>query len=324
VTSPLTLRTAGELVRIESGPPFLPLILECGIPDDSADPPTLTVEVAEDHRPFDVTGWDRVARDIWVRNRAAVVRNVCSSGFDMILNTMDPEPRFTFRWRPPRRERAATILLPTRARLLHRAVLVQYPSMWRAALRNRAPLHASACTAGALTVLLAGPGGAGKSTLVAREVASGGHAVSDNLVVTDGHTVWGVVEPMRTEGDLGRRTSHGRREAQLPGRVSDLRPDHVIVLRRGSGQARNGVRPCEPKEAARALTASTYVAGELRRFWGFVAALAVATDMGPPHPAVADRARDLAASTLCLEATLPTVGLGIRELLGVEEVMASC
>jgi hypothetical protein len=324
VTSSLSLRTAGELIRLQASGRFLPTILECGIPEESTEPASLTVVVGDDRRPFDVTGWAKVARGIWVRNGDAVVRNVCSSGFDMHVDRMGGEPRFTFRWRPPWRERAAAILLRSRARLLHRAVLVQYPSMWRALLRNRAPLHASACTAGALTVVVAGPGGAGKSTLIAGEVTSGGYAVSDNLVVTDGRTVWGVVEPMRTETGLGPRTSHGRREAQLPGRVADLRPDHLIVLRRGSEQARNGVRPCEPREAARALTASTYLAGELRRFWSFVAALAVATDMGPPHPAVADRARELAASTLCLEATLSTARLGIRELLGVEEVAAAC
>ena len=44
-----------------------------------------------------------------------------------------------------------------------------------------------------------GPGGVGKSTLLAAELAGGGRATSDNLCVSDGREVWGLVEPLRLE-----------------------------------------------------------------------------------------------------------------------------
>jgi hypothetical protein len=210
-------------------------------------------------------------------------------------------------------------VLRSRGRLRFRAALIQFPAMWRAVLRGRAPLHAPACTAGPRTVLLTGASGVGKSTLIAQEVEAGGRAVSDNVVVTDGHTVWGLVEPMRSEGGSGRRMPHGRRETNLAGRVPMLRPDHLVVLRRGHRLSGN-VRPCDPAKAARVLVTSTYMAGELRRFWSFAATLAAVTDLGPPHPPVARRARDLADSLVCLEGTLPPRRAGLQELLGAQEL----
>ena len=77
-------------------------------------------------------------------------------------------------------------MLRARARLLLRAVLLQYPALWRSQLRGRAPLHASVCGLGAAdgpAVLLAGPGGVGKSTLVHGELLNGALATCDNLCV---------------------------------------------------------------------------------------------------------------------------------------------
>ena len=319
MTSPLVLRTAGERVRAEVSGRFSSLILECGVPDEASAGFDLAVAVEDERRAFDVTGWETTGRDIWTRGDQAVVRNVCSSGFDMLVANGEERPSFTFRWRPRRKEQVVYGLLRSRARLRFRAVLIQFPAMWRAVLRGRAPIHAPACTAGARTVLLAGASGVGKSTLIAREVEAGGRAVSDNIVVSDGRTVWGLVEPMRSESGSGRRMPHGRRESELQGRVSMLRPDHLVVLRR-THHSSGHVRPCDPEKAARVLTASTYMAGELRRFWSFAATMAAATNVGPPHPPVARRARDLAQSLACLEAALPARAVGIQELLGAPEL----
>lgn len=320
MTALLWMHTAGELVRVRAGRRFRSMVLESGVPDEPSDDYDLAVTVEQDRQPFDVTGWEMMDRSTWTSGDKAVVRNVCSSGFDMLVtNGEGHQPAFTFRWRPPRRERVASRLLPSRARLLSRAVLIQYPAMWRGVLRGRAPVHAPACTAGGRTVLLTGPAGVGKSTLIAREVEAGGHAVSDNLAVTDGRSVWGVVEPTRSDNGSGRRMPHGRREMPLPGRVPVLRPDHLVVLRRGTERSPR-TRPCDPEEAARLLIASTYIAGELRRFWSFAAAMAEATGLGPPHPPVAERARDLAHSLVCVEGTLPSDRIGIQELFAHQEL----
>jgi hypothetical protein len=320
VTSPLLIRTAGERIRVESSGEFRSLILEAGVPDESSDPPGLTVIVDSHRQPFDVTGWAVGGRGIWTRPGEAVVRNACSSGFDMHVAISANDPTFTFRWRPPARERAASSVLRSRTRLLQRSVLIQYPAMWRAALRDRAPIHASGCTVGPLTVLITGASGVGKTTLVAGEIKAGEHAVSDNLLVTDGQAAWGVVEPMRSESGSGRRMAHGRREAELLGRVPMLRPNHLLLLRRHPGRRDVQVRACAPEEGTRALIAATYQAGELRRFWSFVAVLAGATGLGPPHPPVSARCRDLASSVECLEMTVAGPPARLRDLLRMEEV----
>jgi hypothetical protein len=46
------------------------------------------------------------------------------------------------------------------------------------------------------------------------------------------------------------------------------------------------------------------MAGELRRFWPFAAALALATGLGPAHPDVAGVASALAVRLPCIEVRL--------------------
>ena len=173
-------------------------------------------------------------RGAWRQGREVLIENVCSSGLDLLVRPNGSTVDFVARWRPPVRVRA-TSGLRSRFHLLLRAVLLQYPAMWWAGTRGRIPLHASMFTAGAMTPLVAGPSGVGKSTLLATELAEGGRATSDNLCVTDGVSGWGVVEPVRLEGKSGRRMPHGRREQPLTGRVSTLTPDRVVLLRRGTG-----------------------------------------------------------------------------------------
>jgi hypothetical protein len=194
-----------------------------------------------------------------------------------------------------------------------------YPTMWVAGLRGRVPLHACACTANEAVPLLAGPSGLGKSTLVDAEVRAGGGATGDNLSVGDGTSVWGVVEPVRLEGLGGPRMPHGRGEAALLRRVERLEPDRVVVLRRGS-EAVGRSRFCPPQEAARSLVAGTYTAGELRRYWGFAAAIADGTGVGPAHPAVEAVADRFAERLRCVEVTLPaSPGARLADLLALAE-----
>jgi hypothetical protein len=159
-------------------------------------------------------------------------------------------------------------------------------------------------TVGKGVFLLAGPGGTGKSTLVRDETESGESATGDNLSVGDGKRVWGVTEPLRTSRGRGRSMPHGRRETRLRNRTASLEPDRLVVLNRGPDR---GVRHCQPEEASRIVVASTYAAGELRRYWGFAALLALGTGVGPPHPSVDTVAVGFANRLPCLAITLPGV-----------------
>ena len=188
-------------------------------------------------------------------------------------------------------------MLAARSRLLARAVLTQYPALWWAGCRGRVPLHASAVTSGNQTPMLAGPGGAGRSTVLLAALAHGGRTTGDNLAVTDGESIFGVTEPCKVASAAGRRTSHGRRERALAGRVDALAPDRAVLLRR-SAAGEQSLRALDPVEAAAALTAATYMAGELRRYWGFAATLTLGTGRGPRPPARAryGHSADLAAA----------------------------
>jgi hypothetical protein len=303
------LPTAGERLAIQCPRGW---IAECivegadgclipGPPDD----PTIRVCVETDRKPFPVAGWTRLARDAWCRNGELVIRDVATSGFDLYARQGGRVPDLVLRWRPPARTHAAALVLRGRGRMLARAVLLQYPALWAASTRGRAPLHVAALTAGSLgTVLLAGPSGVGKTTLVIEETAAHGSAIGDNLAVGDGCSLWGVVEPVHSEQGRGRRAAHGRRTMHLSGRVPVLDPTLLVVLARGTGYR---VALCDPETAARALIASTYAAGELRRYWGVHALLALGTGAGPPHPPVSETAAAFASRLRCLRVELPKV-----------------
>ena len=190
----------------------------------------------------------------------------------------------------------------SRFHLLARAVLIQYPALWWAGTRGRAPLHACAFAGAGGGPLLTAASGVGRSTLVARELAAGASCTGDNLAVGDGIRVWGLVEPLRVEGASGRRMPHGRQEAPLRNRDPMAEPDCVVVLERRDGEAPS-LAPCSPAQAARSLVTSTYMAGELRRFWGLAATLAAGTGRGPAHPEVAEVADAFAHRLPCLVLT---------------------
>ncbi len=288
----------------------------CFIPGPP-DSPTVRIRVETDRKPFPVAGWTPLARDAWCRDGHVVLQDVATSGFDLHAWWDGPVPDLVMRWRPQGRTRAAALMLRERARMATRAVLLQYPALWVASTRGRAPLHAAALTGGnGGAVLLVGPSGAGKTTLVAEEIAAGGTAIGDNLAVSDGRSVWGVVEPMHSDQGTGRRQPHGRRMMHLSGRVPVLEPSTLAVLGRGTGHR---VEECPPEAAARALVASTYAAGELRRYWGVHALLALGTGAGPPHPRVAETAAAFTDRLRCLRVELPKVrGELLREHLTTE------
>ena len=169
--------------------------------------------VERDSAAFDVTGWRVLTRDAWCREGQVVIRNACSSGLDLRVTVGEPTLEVVARWRPSGSGRAVAAVLRARARLLLRAVLLQYPALWRSQQRGRprcTPPSAPLAAAEGRTVLLAGPGGVGKSTLVHRELLSGAVPTCDNVCVSDGQYAWGLVEPLRlpAEAHAGQGTAH--------------------------------------------------------------------------------------------------------------------
>jgi hypothetical protein len=280
------------------------------------------VRVESSSSAFDTHGWEVLTRGAWRRNGEAVVENICTAGFDLHLRCSPLGAEFTYRWRPPARDRAAARILRSRFHLLARSVLLQYPAFWWAGTRGRVPLHASACVAAGSTPMLTAPSGVGRSTVVLGEIAAGGRVTGDNLSAGDGKALWGLVEPLRVEGGSGRRMPHGRSEMPMPNRLPSVVPDALVVLVRGDSERASLVR-CDSDAARRSLVASTYMAGELRRYWPFAATLSAATGVGPAHPSVADVASTFAQSLPCFLLTLGrTPGAILTELLSTVEVAA--
>jgi len=331
---PAFLDTAGERLSIESSLPWVMDLIaegaagELRLSDPSAA--SVKVRVEAERRSFDTSGWRLLARGAWERNGELVLENACTAGFDLHVSCRSDHAEFTYRWRPPRRDRAAARVLRSRFHLLARALLIQYPALWWAGTRGRAPLHASGCATGSSTPMLTASSGVGRSTLLLAELRSGGRATGDNLAVGDGTGVWGLVEPLRVEGGGGRRMPHGRHEAPMPDRVEMLVPDSVVVLERAHPgeqsptQARQAaLTPCDAQTAARSLVTSTYQAGELRRFWQFAAYLSAATGRGPAHPPVTDVASAFASTLPCFRLSFArTPGACLSDLLDIVEVAA--
>jgi hypothetical protein len=318
------LDTAGERLSISCSLPWVADLIAEGAAAELRRTETaegsVQVEIEADRRPFDTSGWEPLTRGAWRRNGDVVVENACTAGFDLHLSCSREKATFTYRWRPPARDRAAARILRSRFHLLARAVLTQYPALWWAATRGRAPLHASACTVGAFTPLLTAASGIGRSTITLQALDAGGLATGDNLGVGDGVTVWGLVEPLRVEGGNGRRMPHGRSEADMPRRVEALMPDCLVCLERWSSSP--GLRAITPEVAARSVITSTYMAGELRRYWAFAATLSAGTALGPCHPAVTEVAHQFARRLRCFTLAFDsTVATPLSELPStVEEV----
>ena len=323
------LYTAGERVALACEVPWIARILAEGaagqLTAGDGAAPDIRVTVERGGAAFGVAGWRVLTRDAWCRQDQVVIRDACSSGLDIQVTVGQPGLDVVARWRPSGPERAAAVLLPARTRLLLRAVLLQYPALWRSQLRGRAPLHASVCGlgvadgSGSQTVMLAGPGGVGKSTLVHGELRSGATGTCDNLCVSDGQYAWGVVEPLRlpagTHGGQGRRMPFGRREAAWPRRTDRMQPDRLVVLARGGKPA---ITPISHSLAARHLAAGTYMAGELRRYWAFAATLALGTGLGGSHPPVREIADALSTRLPSVQVTLADQpGRPLRELLAI-------
>jgi hypothetical protein len=319
-----SFESAGVQVDVDCQLPWVGGLISEGTAGELRPPAggsaSLRVQVESDHRPFTAHGWRYMSRGVWQRRDGVVVEDVCTTGFDLYARVLGDRATFTYRWRPRPRSRTAAVALRSRFHLLARAALLQYPALWWAGAHGRAPLHASAVAGPHATPLVCAASGVGRSTLLVAEVERGHRTTSDNLGVSDGESVWGLLEPARVVGGAGRRMPHGRREIRISGRAAALTPSCVVTLERGDGE-RPVLMPCAPETAARALVTSTYMAGELRRYWVFAAVLAAATGRGPAHPAVADTASRLTTRLPCWTVALGREpGARLDDLLSRAEV----
>lgn len=303
--SAVTCRTAGLTVRLESADPRWSGIAReaCAGQESDDEVADVRVTVERGRDAFPLRGFDPLTRGAWSDGRNVVLEDACASGVDLQLAPRPYCLHVRARPRPSWPHRGLGLLAPSRALLLWRCALIQYPALWWAGVTGAVPLHVSALRIDGLGVVLAGPGGVGKSTLLREAARHGAVPVSDNVCVGRGGTVHGLLEPMRAEGGDGRRMPHGRRESAWPERLESVAVDRVLVLRRGSGTTA-AVSAMEPDEAARTITAGTYAAGELRRYWAFAATLALGTGLGPAHPDIASAAAELVGAVPCLEVLL--------------------
>ena len=256
-----------------------------------------------------------VTRGAWTDGHEVILQDACSSGLDLVLHPHGARLQVVVHPAPAWRHRALGLAAPDRRLLLHRAAIIQFPALWWAGVHGRVPLHVSAAVVAGHGVVLAGPGGVGKSTLIATLDAATGAPVSDNICTSDGAVLHGLLEPARTDSGTGRRMPHGRREAGWLRHVDGVTPDTVLVLRRGA-TSDPVVRHLDPAAAAREIVGGTYAAGELRRYWPLAATLALATGRGPAHPPVTEVAELLTRRLPAYEVQLPErPGVTLEELV---------
>lgn len=304
--SHVTCTTAGLTLRLESTVPrWVTLAREaCAGQEVVAERADLHVSVEARQEAFSLRGFDPLTRDAWSDGRNVVLEDACASGLDLHLAPQPDGLHVRARSRPGWSHRGLGLLAPARTLLLWRCALLQYPALWWAGVSGAVPLHVSALRLHGEGLVLAGPGGVGKSTLVRSLAGHGAEPVSDNLCVGRAGVVHGLLEPMRVEGGTGRRMPHGRREAVWSARQESVPVRRVVVLRRGT-EAEASCSAIDSAEAARVVAGGTYAAGELRRYWAFAATLALGTGLGPAHPSVEAAARAVADEAECVELRLP-------------------
>ena len=209
--------------------------------------------------------------------------------------------------------------------------LVQFPVAWHLArTRGWALLHASAVAFDGDAVLVAGPGGAGKTTtcigLMARP---GARLVSENLLFTDGTHVFPLCEPIRLTSDSLALLDAHQRGALVPLAV-DGGAKHKVLFRPPEGDAGGPVRaaalfiprftecgsvtPIAAAVASEVLGAANRLTLELSDYDWYTAAL----DLVWPAPGQAM----LQVSALAhLTASCPCYALGIDRNAGVDAVV---
>jgi hypothetical protein len=208
--------------------------------------------------------------------------------------------------------------------------LVLFPIAWHLErTRGWVLIHASAVATGARAALVAGPGGAGKTTTsVALAIRAGMTLVTENLLFWDGAHIFPVPEPVRlTEESL----------ALVGGDAASLQPvsfrgglKHKALFQFPVQPALSAVRPAvlflpqfsrhgfirriAPGEACELLAASNRLTLEVNDYYWYTAAL----DLLWPQSGNAQRQLDVLQR---LATTTPCYSLGIDRSAGVGPVV---
>ena len=206
--------------------------------------------------------------------------------------------------------------------------LVWFPIAWHLRrTRGLGMIHAAAVGTGIGAVLIAGPGGAGKSTTGLALAAAGMPLLTENLALTDGERVYAVAEPIRLTDDSQRLLgeSAGTLEplaaagclekktmfaAPGAGDAAPLRAAALFLLRFAP---RGFVRPLDPPAAHDLIRATNTLTLELNDFEWYAAGLDLLWP-GEQH-AGEDPLRRLCRNTPCFV-------LGIDRAAGVRGVVA--
>jgi hypothetical protein len=209
--------------------------------------------------------------------------------------------------------------------------LVHFPVAWHLGrTRGWVLVHASAAAVGNEAVLVAGPGGAGKTTTcVGLTGRPGVRLVTENLLFTDGTHIFPLIEPIRlTDDSLALLDERQLRELvplgvaggskhkslfQLPHDPADA-PVRAIALFIPQFTERGFVRPMPAGIASELLAASNRLTLELNDYDWYTAAL----DLLWPQPGhAAQRVNTLERLT----ASMSCYALGIDRSAGVSAVV---
>jgi hypothetical protein len=209
--------------------------------------------------------------------------------------------------------------------------LVHFPVAWHLErTRGWTLIHASAVAARDEAVLVAGPGGAGKTTTCVGLMARAGvRLLTENLLFTDGRDVFPMPEPIRLTGESLALLGDGHRRALVPlglgggakgkslFRLPDDetgRPVRPVALFIPRFTAEGSVAPIAPALASELLCATNRLTLELNDFSWYTAAL----DLLWPAPGHTVRQSSVLAR---LTAQTPCYTLGIDRRAGVEAVV---